>query len=339
MRVFMTGGTGLIGRHLGNRLVERGDEVIILTRRADAVRRDPAMRRFQFVPGDPGVVGDWQASVDGCDAVVNLVGHNVFANRWNAEVKRKIRDSRVYGTNHVVSAITRARNPPRILAQASAVGYYGPHGDEVLTEESPSGADFMSVICREWEEATRPAENQGTRVARVRIGIVLARHEGALAAMTPLFRLGPGVPIGGGDSLFKPSSGQQWMSWIHIDDIVGLFLLALDNPEAKGPLNGTSPEPVRNADFARTLSKVLWKPYAPWRVFLPFGPPDILLRAVLGDVANVVTKGQRVLPTKAESLGYQYRFPNLEGALRDIYTSKDSARSAKSSQTSAAHPH
>ncbi len=340
MRVFITGGTGLIGRHIVRQLADRGDHPVILTRRADDVRRDPALRSFEFVAGDPTVTGPWEGAVDGCDAVINLVGHNIFANRWNAEIKRKIRDSRVYGTQHVVSAVSKAKNPPKVLVQASAVGYYGPHGDEELTEESPSGSDFMAVICREWEEAAHLAETRGLRVPRIRTGIVLAQGEGALGVMTPVFKVGPGTPIGDGKNPLRPGSGHQWMSWIHIDDIVGLFLLALDHPEANGPLNGTSPNPVRNADFSRTLSKVLWRPYAPWRVYLPFGPPDLLLKLALGDVAEVITKGQKVLPTRAEALGYRFRHPQLEEALHAIFEHHDEPATAPSrARTPVAHSH
>jgi uncharacterized protein (TIGR01777 family) len=310
----------MIGRRLVARLAERGDQPVILTRRADEVRRDPATRKFSFVQGNPASQGDWMHAVDGCDAVINLVGHGIFEQRWNASVKREIRDSRVYSAENIVAAIAQARSRPSVLVQSSAVGYYGPHGDEELTEESPSGSDFMAVVCREWEEAAHPAESLGVRVARIRTGIVLSRGEGALGVMTPLFKIGPGVPIGSGGHFFKLAEGKQWMSWIHIDDIVGLYLMALDRPVAHGAINGTAPQPARNAEFAKTLSSVLWRPYAPQRFFLPVGPPDAFLELLLGPVAQVITRGQRVLPAKAEALGYHFKFPTLAEALRDIFT-------------------
>jgi uncharacterized protein (TIGR01777 family) len=319
MRVFLTGGTGLIGRRLVQRLVERGDQPVILSRRADEARREPTMRSLSFVQGDPTSRGAWASAVDGCDAVVNLAGQNIFSKRWNPEVRRQIRDSRVYGTENVVAAIAEARIRPRVLVQASAVGYYGAQADQELTEESPSGSDFMAVVCREWEEASYPAEALGVRVARVRTGIVLARGEGALGVMTPIFKVGPGAPIGNGGRFLKPATGQQWMSWIHLDDIVGIFLLALDRAETHGPINGTAPHPVRNAEFSKTLSKVLWRPYAPQRFFIPFGPPDPVLRLMLGEVAEVITTGQKVLPVKAQSLGYTFRFPHLLDALQALF--------------------
>jgi hypothetical protein len=318
MRVFITGGSGLIGRHLARNLAEHGHAPVILSRHSDKVRRKPEFRDFQVVQGDPAAEGRWQAEVDGCDAVVNLAGHNLFAERWNAEVKRKIRDSRVYGTEHVVAAIRQARNRPRILVQGSATGYYGVRGDEELNESSPSGADFLAVVCREWEQASDPVETLGVRRAIIRTGIVLAPGEGALGVMTPIFKIGPGAPVGSGGKL-GPATGQQWMSWIHIDDIAGIFQLALENDAASGPINGTAPNPVRNAEFARTLSQVLRTPWTPWRFFVPFGPPDALLHVMLGEVASVVTTGHRVLPLRAASLGYEFKFPDLADALRDVF--------------------
>ncbi len=194
MRILITGGSGLIGRHLARSLHERGHQAVILSRHADVVRRDPTMWPFQVIPGDPTVPGHWQAEVDGCDAIVNLAGHNIFAGRWSPEIKQKIRDSRVYGAQHIVAAIKQASRRPKVLVHGSAVGYYGPQGDEELDESSPSGTDFLAVVCREGEEASEAVESMGVRRAIVRTGIVLAPGEGALRIMTPLFKLGPGVP-------------------------------------------------------------------------------------------------------------------------------------------------
>ncbi len=317
MRVLITGGSGLIGRRLVRRILEEGGRPVVLSRRADRLRREPGGGDFEVVQGDPTVAGPWQAAVDGCDAVANLVGHNVFAERWTGEVKRRIRDSRVRSTAHVVEALAAARSRPGILVQASAVGYYGPRGDEELDETAPPGSDFLASVCREWEDASAAAEALGVRRTVVRIGIVLAPGEGALGIMTPLFKLGPGVPVGG-DGGFGPARGRQWMSWIHVEDVVGILYKALTDPDASGPINGVAPNPVRNAEFARALSNALWKPYAPWRIFLPWGPPDALLRLVLGEVADVVAKGQRVVPRRALELGYEFRHPDLAGALKDV---------------------
>ncbi|MGC8642579.1 MAG: TIGR01777 family oxidoreductase, partial [Isosphaeraceae bacterium] len=221
MKVFITGGSGLIGRQLVGELAAEGHHPVILSRHSDALRRKPEFREYQVVQGDPSAEGRWQGEVDGCDAVVHLAGHNLFSERWNAQVKRKIRDSRVYGTEHVVAAIRQARKRPEVFVQASAIGLYGPHNDEELDESSPSGADYLAVVCREWEQASDPLTELGLRRAIVRVGIVLAPSGGALAFMTPIFKLGPGAPIGSGGGMV--AKGQQWMSWIHVDDIVGIF--------------------------------------------------------------------------------------------------------------------
>ena len=293
MHVFITGGTGMIGRRLSRRLIDRGDQPIILSRKADETRRDPACKGIWIVQGDPSKAGPWQDEIEGCDAVINLAGHNIFAGRWNTEVKKQIRDSRVYAAEQVVAAIEKARVRPTVLVEGSAIGYYGAHGDEELTESSPSGSDFLAVVCRELEEAARQVEPLGVRLATVRTGVVLAKGEGALGVMGPIFKMGGATPIGNGGHLFKPADGRQWMSWIHVDDIIGIFLLALDNPESRGPINGSAPNPVRNVDFSRSLAKVLHRP------FIPFGPPDVALELMLGEVAKAVTKGQKVLPVRA----------------------------------------
>jgi uncharacterized protein (TIGR01777 family) len=323
MRVFITGGTGLIGRRLAEALLQRGDRPVVLSRQADKARlrfqQQPALRDAEVVQGDPAVVGGWEHAVDGCDAVVNLAGHNLYAERWSDDVRRKIRDSRVYSTENVVAAMARASRRPGVLVSGSAIGYYGPRGDEDLTEDSPPGNDFMAGVCKEWEAAAKPAEALGSRVVLVRTGIVLSTQGGALRVMVPVFKWLPGgaAPVGSEGKL-RPARGRQWMSWIHLADIVGILLLALDNPGATGPINGTAPEPVRNADFSRALARALRRP------FLPIGPPDALLQLALGNVAEIVTTGQKVLPRRARELGYTFRFPDLPGALADLFGKKPS---------------
>lgn len=352
MRVFITGGTGLIGRRLVRRLVERGDRPLILTRNADRARLSPALKGADVVQGDPSAHGGWESAIEGCEAVVNLAGQNIFERRWNDDVRRLIRESRISGTEHVVAAIAAASDRPKVLVQGSAIGYYGIKGDEDLAESSPPGDDFMARVCRDWEAAAAPAEGLGLRLATIRTGVVLARGEGALGAMTPPFLVGPGAPIGSGSldpnrprpgpeagawerfvaavrDLVRPARGRQWLSWVHVEDIVGILLMALDHPEARGPINGTAPQPVRNADFSRTLSKVLWRPYAPQRFFLPFGPPDAALKLALGDVAELITTGQKVLPDRAQALGYAFRYPELEAALRAIFARSEPAPRAE----------
>jgi uncharacterized protein len=342
MRVFITGGTGLIGRRLVRKLVERGDKPVVLSRHADKARLSPAWRGIEVVQGDPAVAGAWDAAVQGCEAVVNLAGHNIFARRWDEEVKRTIRDSRVYGTEHVVDAIRKATDRPKVLVQASAIGYYGPRGDEELTESSPPGDDFMARVCREWEDAARPAESLGLRLATVRIGVVLAEGEGALGVMTPIFKYLPGgaAPVGSGPNRLAPAKGRQWLSWVHVEDIVGILLLALDHPDARGPINGTAPNPVRNVDFGRALTLALrrrWRGIWPW--FVPIGPPDLVLGLALGEVAQVVTTGQKVLPERARALGYSFRFPELAGALRDLFGPPEAAAAKPEPVAEAAAAH
>lgn len=310
MRIFLTGGTGMIGRPLLDRLRGRGDEVTIVSRSADAIRRDPSYRGVRVVPGDPTMAGRWQDEVDGADAVFNLAGHNIFAERWSGRVRARIRDSRVYTTENLVAAVRGARARPSVFIQGSAVGYYGHCGDERLTEADPSGADFLAVACRELEQAAAPVAELGIRLASVRTGVVLGRGQGALGVMVPIFRWGGAAPVGSGGRPWHPGRGRQWISWIHLDDIVGLFQLALDRPEAAGAINGTAPEPVRNVDFARELARALHRP------MLPIGPPDLLLSLMLGGVAGTVTTGQRTVPARALALGYSFEHPDLAEAIR-----------------------
>jgi uncharacterized protein (TIGR01777 family) len=317
MRIFITGGTGLIGRRLVRALLDRGDEPVVLSRQADRARLNPALRGVEIVQGDPGIAGGWELRVEGCDAVINLVGHNLFAERWSPEAKRRIHDSRVHGTENVIAAIGRAQCRPAVLVQGSAIGYYGAHGDEQLTESSPPGDDFMAHVCREWEAAAQPVESLGVRLTTIRTGVVLARGEGMLAALTPLFKWVPGgaAAVGSGGKPYGVGRGYQWLSWIDLHDIAGIFLLGVDHPDARGPINGTSPHPERNVDFGRALAKAVRR----GRLFLPWGPPDMLLRAMIGEVADVIVKGQKVLPEKALALGYTYRYPDLTSALDEIF--------------------
>jgi uncharacterized protein (TIGR01777 family) len=304
MRVFVTGGTGLIGSRLVRRLRERGDDVRLLTRRPDAVREKFA--GCDLLAGDPMIVGPWMEAAAECDAVVNLAGENIFGRRWNDDYKRMLMDSRVKTTDNVAAALARsprtASGGAKVLVNASAIGYYGPRGDEEIGEGGPPGSDYLAEICVAWEKSARAAEAAGARVALVRIGIVLDRDGGALKPMLTPFKLGVGGPVG---------SGRQWMSWIHHADLVGIILLALERADARGPLNGTAPSPVTNKEFGKALGRALHRP-----AFLP--TPGFVMRAALGEVAGVVLTGQRVLPKEVLRLGYQFQFPTIDGALADI---------------------
>ena len=302
MRVFVAGGTGLIGVRLVSQLLDRGDQVVVLTRR-EAKARDKFGDRVEIAVGDPMEATAWMEKVDGCNAVVNLVGEGIFARRWNPAFKQLLRDSRIRSTRHVVEAIQRAGSKPACLVQGSAVGYYGFHEDEILTEDSPPGDDFLARLCVEWEATARPVEDAGVRLVLVRTGIVLDCGGGALAQMLMPFRL---YLFGG-----KVGSGRQWVSWIHHADEVGLLLFAVDDERVGGPFNATAPEPVTNAVLAKAIGRAMRRPS-----FFP--TPAFALRLTLGEVAELVTRGQRVLPKKALDLGYRFRFPDIDSALQDL---------------------
>jgi uncharacterized protein (TIGR01777 family) len=300
----VTGGTGLIGVRLIRALRYRGDEVVALSRRPDAWQR--VGQDVQVIIGDPTQPGPWQERLAECDAVVNLAGAGIFDHRWNEAYKAAIRVSRVRATENVAAALakqpTQADGSPKVLVNGSAVGYYGPHGDEELTEGSPPGTDFLAGVCVAWEAAARAAEPTGVRVALIRTGVVLDAEGGALKQLLTPFKLGAGGPVG---------SGKQYMSWIHYADEVGVILLALDHPEAKGPVNATAPQPVTNKQFGKALGAALGRP-----AFLP--TPAFGLRLLLGEAAEVITTGQRVLPARALTLGYQFRHPEVGPALRQL---------------------
>ncbi len=290
MNVTVTGASGLIGSELVERLRARGDEVTTLSRN----------------PSGPGAVR-WmpeqepapKAALDGRDAVIHLAGENV-AQRWNDDAKRRILQSRELGTRNLVAGIEAADPRPRVLISSSAVGYYGPHGDEEVDERTPAGDGFLAEVCVVWEREAHRAADLGLRVVCLRTGVVLDRGGPALAKMLPFFKLGVGGPVGGGD---------QYMAWIHVDDMVGLYLAALDGEAWRGPVNATAPTPVTNTTFSRALGKALHRPaVAP--------VPAFAVRALYGGMAEIVTEGQRVIPRKAQELGYAFAHPDLDEALR-----------------------
>jgi len=304
MRIFITGGTGLVGTRLIQQLRQRGDTVLALSRRANA---GPQLDLdCELIQGDPTQPGDWQGRAAECDAIVNLAGEAIVGKRWNDQVKAVLRESRVKATENCVAAI--ARQPRRsdgsgkVLVNASAIGYYGGRGDEDLDEDSTSGGDFQSGLCVDWEKAALPAKDAGARLVLIRIGVVMAREGGALTKMLLPFKLCMGGPIG---------SGKQWLSWIHREDLLGMILLALDNPNANGPMNGTAPQPVTNKEFGKALGRALGRPAFMWT-------PGFMLKLVMGEGAEMVLTGQKVLPKRAQRWGYSFRFPELDGALTDI---------------------
>ncbi|ABS27879.1 TIGR01777 family oxidoreductase [Anaeromyxobacter sp. Fw109-5] len=297
MHVFVTGATGLIGRAVCGELLGAGHEVTAISRSAGAARRLPGGARV--VKGDPTEPGAWEETLAACDACVNLAGEPIVEGRWTAAKKRRIRESRVRATARI-AAVVRAGGP-RVVVSGSAVGYYGSRGDELLDERSAPGEGFLAEVCRAWEEAAAPAAARA-RVVLLRTGIVLSPAGGALPRLVRPFRLFAGGPLGRGDF---------WMPWIHLADEVGLVRFALEDARVDGPLAASAPEPVRNRDLARAIGKVLGRPS-----LLPV--PELAVRLAVGEAAAEVLASQRVVPRKALELGYRFRFPALEAALRDL---------------------
>jgi uncharacterized protein (TIGR01777 family) len=297
MRVTATGATGLIGTRLVSALQARGDEVTVLSRSPG--RAQDALG-VDSVAWDP-VAGPAPAdALSGRDAVVHLAGENV-AQRWTKSSRERIRESRELGTRNLVAGLRDAGAPPGKLVSSSAVGYYGSHGDEIVDEEMPAGEGFLAEVCAAWEREAQAATELGLRVVNVRTGVVLDRNGGALAKMLPPFKLGIGGPVAG---------GRQYLPWIHADDLVGIYLAAIDGEDWSGPINATAPEPVTNAAFSKALGRALKRP-----AIAPV--PALAIRALYGDMAEIVTDGQRAVPRRALELGYDFRHPDLDEALAD----------------------
>ncbi|MGA7991255.1 MAG: TIGR01777 family oxidoreductase [Thermoanaerobaculia bacterium] len=298
MRVIVAGGTGFIGPKLCERLVARGHDVVALTRDASRSRDHvhPKVRVASWAEG-----AAWEGFVDGAGALVNLAGETI-AQRWTASAKDRIATSRLQAAARLRAAVDKAAQKPGVLVNASAVGFYGPHGDEILAEDAPAGNDFLARLCVDWEAAARSLEPLGLRVVMLRTGIVLGAGGGALAKMLPPFKAFAGGPLG---------TGKQWMSWIHEGDLVELFVFAIENPAVSGPLNATAPNPVTMRDFATALGRALHRP--------SFAKaPAVAIRLALGEMATVVLDGQRVVPKKALDLGFTFRFTDVLAALRDV---------------------
>ncbi len=297
MRLAVAGGTGFIGSALCARLLEAGHFLTLLTRRPAPLTISPNKKWQTWDGTSPG---SWEAALEGIDGVINLAGEPLAEKRWSEEQKKKIRDSRIDSTRALVTAISKARQKPKFLLNGSAIGYYGSHGNEALTEAAQAGDDFLARVCREWEAQAEKAENYGLRVIRLRTGIVLGESGGVLAKMLLPFKLFVGGPPGG---------GSQWMSWIHLEDEIGLIEFLIANGGAKGAVNATAPNPVIMKEFCSTLGKVLRRPsWAP--------VPAFALRLVLGEMSDMLLTGQRVLPERAQKLGYSFRYSDVYQALK-----------------------
>jgi len=301
MKIVVAGGTGFLGAALV-RALSSDHDIVILSRRPSAPPA-PRVTVMQWTPdGSPGL---WTAALEDAGAVVNLAGESIAARRWTAAQKMRILDSRLLATRNLAMAIARASHPPAVFISGSAVGYYGPLGDEIVTEDHSPGADFLATVCVKWEGQALAASSSRTRVVLVRTGIVLDRREGALPKMLPPFWMGAGGPVG---------SGLQYWPWIHLEDWVALVRFALENASVSGPLNMSAPNPVRNRDFASVLGRVLHRP-----AFLT--TPGFALKMLLGEMAEgLLLSGQRAIPAKVEQLGFQFRYRDLEPALRAIFS-------------------
>lgn len=299
MRIVVAGGSGFLGTALNRSLAAAGHRVTTLSR-TGSPRGEPGTAVAWNPDGSTGV---WAAEIDGADAVINLAGESIGGKRWSRAQKAKIVSSRVLATRSLVEAIRHAADPPAVFVSGSAVGYYGPHGDEIVTEQTPAGRDFLADVCQQWEtEAAKAADV--TRLVTIRTGLVLARDGGALARMLPPFRLGAGGPVG---------SGRQYWPWIHRADWLAMVRFALETPAVRGPLNATAPHPVTNAEFARALGRAMHRP-----AFMP--APAFALKLLLGEMAEgLLLSGQRAVPARAEQLGYRFTYKNLPSALSELF--------------------
>jgi uncharacterized protein len=299
MNVTVTGATGLIGTKLVRVLRDRGDEVTVLSRSPEKAQ---ALLGVTAVAWDPMASPAPAEALRGRDAIVHLAGEPV-AQRWNDDVKRRILESRETGTRHLVDglkALAEAERPG-VLVSSSAVGYYGKHGDERVPESAPAGDDFLAGVCVAWEREADAAGDLGLRVVKIRTGVVLDKDGGALKTMLPPFKLGVGGPVAGGD---------QYLPWIHADDLVGLYVTALDDASWSGAYNGAAPAPVTNKAFSKALGRALHRP-----AFAPV--PAFAIRLLYGDMAEIVTEGQRAVPERPLTGGFTFRHPDLDAALRD----------------------
>jgi uncharacterized protein (TIGR01777 family) len=302
MKVLVTGATGLIGRRLVGALRERGDEVVALSRSSpndldgvETVVWDPS-------GGDPAPAD----ALAGADAVVNLAGEPV-AQRWTAAAKERIRASRVAGTERLVEGLLAASPRPSVLVSSSAAGYYGDRGSEELIESASPGGDFLASVCVGWEAAAMRAAAAGVRVALIRTGVVLARGGGALKQMLPPFKAGVGGPVG---------NGRQYMPWVALDDVVGIYLAALDSDGFSGPINAAAPSAATNREFSKALGRALHRP-----AVVPV--PVFALRLMFGEMASVITSSTRLVPARALELGYEFKCPDLDGALAAALSARD----------------
>ncbi|MEP6887543.1 MAG: TIGR01777 family oxidoreductase [Nitrospirales bacterium] len=303
MNIVVSGGTGFIGRPLCESLLKSGHRLTMLTRNQEQVSRlfGPTMTAVEWNGRE---TGDWEGRLEGAEAVVNLAGASIADARWTDARKRLITESRIMSARCLVQACSRLAVKPHVFLNASAIGYYGPQGDQVLDESSRPGIGFLADLCVQWESAARDAASNGMRVVCLRTGMVLERDGGALPRMAIPFRCYMGGPV---------MPGTQWVSWIHRDDVVGLIEWALTNAIISGPVNAVAPHAVRMTEFCRTLGRVLHRPS-----WIPV--PALVLKTALGELGSLMTTGQRVAPMVAQQGGYRFQYPRIEEALRAALT-------------------
>lgn len=300
-KIVVTGATGLIGKKLVNSLIEKKYEVVVFSRNIQKAKLQlPNVK--EFVEWDYKKPEKWKSSLEKIDGVIHLAGVNLFARRWNEEFKKEILDSRQISTKNLVEAIKQCISKPKVFISASGIGYYGDRNDEELNDSSTPGKDFVADVCKIWEFESQQLTKINLRNVQIRTGLVLCTEDGALKQMLPAFKMFFGGPLG---------NGKQWSSWLHIDDIVEIYLYALENETITGPLNAVSPHPVMMKYLAKTLGKILKRPSI-------FSVPNFILKLVVGEAAEVVTASQRVIPDKLVKNGYKFKFTKLEDALRDL---------------------
>lgn len=299
MRIVIAGGSGFLGRALTERLIEQGHRVVLLSREADSFSDVVNLRVVRWSPN--GESGAWAGEIDGADAVVNLAGASIERGRWSTARKQVLEASRMQSTRSLAAAIRTVKTKPHVFIQGSAMGFYGAHDNGGEFDESASpGSDFLARLCVAWEGEAQPVAMLGCRLVVIRTGIVLSRKGGALAKLLPSFRMFVGGRI---------ATGKQSMSWVHLDDWVGMVVWAIANPAVSGPVNATAPHPVTNAEFSRALGRALHRP-----AWTPV--PGAALKLALGQMAtDMLIRGQRVLPRRAIQLGYQFRYERIDEAL------------------------
>jgi uncharacterized protein len=308
MKIVIAGGTGFLGSPLAEMYAEDGHEVRVLSRslipgdtRHDPGTGVPGITRVGWKPD--GSTGPWAPVVEGADAVINLSGESLSGKRWSPQRKAEFRTSRILATRSLAAAIRAARTPPPVFISGSAVGYYGPRNGQPLSESDPPGTDFLAQLCVEWEQEAGKAERPGTRVVTIRTGLVLERSGGPLPEMMKPFKFFVGGPVG---------SGRQYVSWIHRLDWIEIVRWVVQTPTVAGPLNATAPHPITNRELARALGRALHRPS-----LVP--APSFALKIALGEMADLVLTGQRVLPSQAQKQGYHFRYPEIDQAFRGIF--------------------